>query len=196
MTYKPRAPFERLFFAAAREHFSIRRVARGILPPDAALEMFSSVVEVLVFLPLAPPQCPRGGASAGKGGDGDGGPGGRDVHDKLGADVGGRRGGVDSDNRYDDEQTGKRRKKTGETPGVCGNAVVLADGDGEGRSGEEDAERGKRRGNVVVENEGDIDGVHFRSNEGASLMGFLSEGVDFDFDAAAFSFSHLGTDAT
>ena len=55
MTYKPRAPFEHLFFAAARRHFTVRRVARALLPPGGGLEMFSSVVQVLVLIPNASP---------------------------------------------------------------------------------------------------------------------------------------------
>lgn len=55
MTYKPRARFEHLFFAAAGRHFTVRCVARGLMPPQAALEMFSSVVQVLVLIPHAVP---------------------------------------------------------------------------------------------------------------------------------------------
>jgi len=59
MTYKPRAAFERLFFAMAKRNFNVRRIARGLLPPASALEMFSSVVQVLVLIPLSAPALQR-----------------------------------------------------------------------------------------------------------------------------------------
>ena len=165
MTYKPRAPFEHLFFAAARRHFTVRCVARALLPPGAGLEMFSSVVQVLVLIPhpapehVQPPAPVRVPADAYSEVSGRSSP------------VSARAGGGGPAERLAPVSAFKRhRHEAHHQEGGGGERGVGGEGGGSGGDG------GPAVGSLT----------HARI-----LATLQSEGQEFDWEAAQFSFAHL-----
>ena len=49
MSYKPRARFEKNFFATARAHFSISREYSGLIPYHELMESYSAPIDILKF---------------------------------------------------------------------------------------------------------------------------------------------------